>query len=135
MAAQNIKTVELPKHHYKDYLRKAEEFFNVMHTCLDDERWDAAVLNGVHSSISITDALLVNKAGIRSISQRHDDTVELLKQYIPKDELAGQHSRLSKILNFKGRVSYQPIIMDEAKAREFAKGVERYFEWAKKMLP
>jgi hypothetical protein len=132
MVAQKIRTAHLPKHNYGDFKKKAEEFFNVMFLCLEDRQWDAAVLNGVHAAISITDAILVNKKEIKSISQRHEDAVGLLKQEFTAKELAGQNHRLSRVLNFKNLVSYQPIILGEAAARDFAKNVERYFGWAKK---
>lgn len=135
MVAQKIRTTHLPKHNYGDFKKKAEEFFNVMFICLEDGQWDAAVLTGVHAAISMTDAVLVNKKEIKSISPRHEDAVDLLKQELTSKELDGQNNRLSRILNFKNLVSYQPIILSEKEAREFAKNVEHYFEWAKKMLP
>lgn len=134
MTAHKIQTATLPRHHYKDYQKKASEFLSVMQICLNDGQWDAAVLNGVHAAISITDALLVFRSGIRSISQKHDDAVTLLHQYIPSKKLGGQDVRLSRILNLKSIVSYQPVVMSESKARQFAKDVERYFEWASKLL-
>lgn len=135
MVAQKIRTTHLPRHNYSDFKKKAEEFFNVMFLCMEDGQWDAAVLNGVHAAISMTDAVLVNKKEIKSTSQRHEDVVDLLKQEFTAKELVGQNNRLSRILNFKNLVSYQPIILGEAEARDFAKNVERYFEWAKKLLP
>lgn len=134
MAAHKIQTATLPRHHYKDYRQKASEFLKVMLICLNDGQWDAAVLNGVHAAISVTDALLVFRGGVRSVSQKHDDVVILLRQNISSKELNGHDARLSRILNFKSLVSYQPVVMNESKARQFAKDVERYFEWASKLL-
>lgn len=134
MAAHKIQTATLPRHHYRDYQKKGTEFLSVMQICLNDGQWDAVVLNGVHAAISITDAFLVFRSGIRSTSQKHDDTVVLVRQHIPSKELGGHDVRLSRILNFKNLVSYQPVVMNESKARQFAKDVERYFEWASKLL-
>lgn len=134
MSAVKLKTTDVPRYHSQDYQKKAEEFLSVMRMCMEDRQWDAAVLNGVHACISITDALLVYKEEIRCISERHEDVVTLLKQTISAKLRDGQDARLSRILGYKHLVSYLPIKLDVGKATEFAKSVERYFDWARKML-
>lgn len=134
MTPKNIKIVSVSKDKAKNYLNKAEQFYYVMKICALDKEWDAATLNGVHSAISITDALLVWRAGIHSISSKHDDAAVLLRQHFSKEELGNNDSRLLKILTFKNFISYQPEQMTEAKALSFVKDVERYFEWAKNKL-
>jgi len=85
MNARKIKSVTLPKSDAFSYLKKAKQFFHVMQFCTLDEEWDAAILNGVHAAISITDAILVQRAGIHSISQRHEDAAILLQQHFRKE--------------------------------------------------
>ncbi len=134
MTPKIIKTAVLSKDKAKNYLNKAEQFYYVMQICAVDKEWDAATLNGVHAAISITDALLVWRAGIHSISPKHDDAAVLLRQHFSKEELHNNDSRLTKILTFKNLISYQPEQITEAKGIVFAKDVERYFEWGKGLL-
>lgn len=131
-----IKMASVPKHLFANYLKKAEQFRGVMEFCFQDREWDAVLLNGLHACISITDAVLVFQAGVRSISPNHQDAVRLLDQYLEKDpDIDKQASRLSQIIDEKNKVSYEAKLYNEKEAKKFYDQVNRFFEWALTKLP
>ena len=136
MAAKKRDTVDIPKSEYKNYREKGLEFFNVMKSCLQDEDWDAVVLNGVHASISLSDALTVFRLGKRSSSQLHLDASGLLSQAVEHDSEGRRNAdRLAQILNWKHGAEYEPKRATEREAHDFAKIVERFVEWVRMKLP
>ena len=46
------------KDEYENFLKKADEFCEMMRQSLDKEKWNAAGLNAIHSGISANDAVL-----------------------------------------------------------------------------
>lgn len=136
MAPRKINTVDVPKPEYKNYREKGTQFFNVMKTCLQDRDWDAVLLNGVHASISLSDALTVFYLGKRSSGQSHQDAAILLSQAMDQNEEGRRYSdRLAQILNWKHAAEYESKRASEREAHDFAKIVERFIEWARKKLP
>lgn len=136
MTPKKIKTTQVQKSEYSDFLNKAKQFYDVMVSCLQNEEWDAVVLQGVHASISATDALLCFKVQIKSISKNHQDVTRLLKESMPSNEDVKKNAdRLSQILNFKHAAEYESKRFTEREAYDFVKFVERYFQWIEKELP
>lgn len=136
MVAQRLETAKVARNEYLNYLEKAMEFHSVMAICLQDKEWDSVLLLGVHSVISLNDALTVFYGGARSIGQDHRDAVNLLSQVLASKEGIGQNAkRMSAIINEKNKVSYEPKRFHEKEAQVFAEQVERFFEWGRKLLP
>ena len=129
------KTTMVPKSDYKSFQEKANQFFNVMNMCLNDREWDAVLLNGVHSAITINDALCVFRLGLRSTSKMHQDSVRLLIQADPTPDGKKNANRLAEILNSKHQVEYEPRRFTENEARRFAGQVDRFKIWVEKQLP
>jgi len=71
------------------------------------EQWNAVGLNAVHCAISANDALLVYHLGIRSVSDDHLETIQLLQSNIQTDESRGAVSHLRRILSQKNLVEYE----------------------------
>jgi len=61
------------------FLRKALELRDAMLQALDQGRWNAAGLLGVHAAISASDALASTHGRAHSSGQSHDDAVPLLR--------------------------------------------------------
>jgi len=136
MAAKKLSTVEVPKNEYKNYLEKGLQFFAVMKSCLQDGDWDAVVLNGVHASISLSDALTVFILGKRSSSQFHLDASGLFSQAMEQEPEGRRNAdRLAQILNWKHGAEYEPTRATEREAHDFAKITERFVEWVRVKLP
>ncbi len=136
MAPKSIKTTIVSKEDYRDYLFKAQTFFSALKLCLQNDFWDAAILLGVHASISVTDALLVFYVQRRSISKNHNDVVRLLMQSLQnKKDIKKNANRLTQIIDTKHSVEYEPKRFTQKTAYDLAKKVDRYFEWALSQLP
>ena len=134
--ARTISTAIVPKQEYAAYRAKALQFFTVMKLCLQDQEWDAVLLNGVHAAISMNDALTVFRLGQRSASKSHQDATILLSHVVAKEKHGKQQvAHLSRILNYKNLVEYEPRRFSAREAVEFAKQVDRFFTWVQELLP
>lgn len=127
-------TVDVDKHHYSDYLRKGEEFFQGLKEAVQAGRWNAAGLNAVHCVISASDALTAYYLGQRSISSRHQDAAQLIKR-LPLSGTAEKAKQFLDVLNLKNKVEYGFHLTSEKEAVAMAKQAERFYAWAKENLP
>ena len=59
IAARHYKTKTIEKSEHRIYLKKAKEFYQTMYQAEKFQNWNAVGLNGVHTIISVIDALLV----------------------------------------------------------------------------
>lgn len=136
MSPKKINAADVSKSDYRDYRSKGMQFFNVMKICLQDEEWDAVLLNGVHAAISLSDAVTVFKLGKRATGRSHQDATILLNQAVSQDDEGRKNSgRLGEILNYKHVAEYEPRRSTQREAHDFAKLVERFIDWAQKCLP
>lgn len=123
------------KEDYKKFLMKAEEFFDIMHESLKKKSWNAAGLNAIHAGISANDALLTFHFGLRSISPKHDDAVELLVSMMKRNDTETKAKHLRRLLSVKNLVEYDGRLFSKSEAESLAKHAERYLNWAKSLLP
>ncbi|VAW15600.1 hypothetical protein MNBD_BACTEROID05-35, partial [hydrothermal vent metagenome] len=65
-AARKYKTRAAQTSEYVIYLKKAKEFYQTMYQAEKTENYNAVGLNGVHTVISLIDAILVKYSGMRS---------------------------------------------------------------------
>ncbi|MFQ6052501.1 MAG: HEPN domain-containing protein [Candidatus Hydrothermarchaeota archaeon] len=123
------------KEDYMKFLKKADEFFEVMQESLKKEKWNAAGLNAIHAGISANDALLTFHFGLRSISPKHDDAVRLLTSMMKRDETEAKAKHLRKLISMKNRVEYEGRLFSKKDAESLAKHAERFLNWVKFLLP
>jgi len=135
MPAKKIKTRTVERSRYKIYLKRAEDFYATMESAFARGNWNSAGLEAVHCAISITDAILVYLASVRSSSEDHDDVTELLKQRVTTPGAAQKIHHLEMILALKHDIEYGVRDFSQREAAEVVKHTERYFEWAKSLLP
>ncbi len=136
MTPKKLSTAEVPKGEFRNYRDKGKQFAAVMRICLQQGDWDAAVLNGVHASICLADAVTVFLIGKRSTGKSHQDAAFLLSQATGQDdEGRRQADRLAQILNWKHDAEYEPTRATETEARDFEKTVTRFVQWAESRLP
>lgn len=112
-----------------NYLAKAEEFFRSALDNLASERWNAAALSAIHAGIAAADAVLVFERGIRSVSQRHVDVVDLLADSGADRSVAVTHLR--RILARKNVVEYESRMFTRREAEDVAQHAERFLAWAR----
>jgi|GEM_PF-1272323 len=134
--AKQINTTEVFKIEYRDYRDKSIQLFGVMKTCLQDEAWDAVLINGVHAARNMADAITVFLLGKRSISKFHYDSALLLNQAVSTNPEGRRNAdRLAQIMNYKHTAEYESQRSTEREANDFAKIVERFIDWGRKQLP
>lgn len=132
MAAKKIKTSIIEKSDARNYWQRAQELFESMKNNMIMEKWNAAVIDGVHAAISAGDALTVATIGKRSTSDHHMDAALLLRQAVPPN-LEPETARLRRILYIKSHVEYGPSLVEASEAGRVAQDVERFIQWAAKI--
>jgi hypothetical protein len=132
-----VEMQKVEKHLYSNYLRKAREYIDGMKDELINQRWNLAVLAGVHCAISACDALTIFFLGRKHKGIKHADAAKLLASTEDLDprELREKSSQFISILDFKTPVEYDKTVFKESDARELAKRVERFYGWVKERLP
>ncbi len=123
------------KEDYKKFLKKADEFYEMMQQSLMKEKWNAAGLNAIHTGISANDALLTFHFGLRSISPKHDDAVKLLISMMKRDDAETKAKHLRRLISVKNLVEYDGRLLSRSEAESLAKHAERFLDWARSLLP
>lgn len=123
------------KEDYKKFLKKAEEFFEMMQQSLIKEKWNAAGLNAIHTGISANDALLTFHFGLRSISPKHDDAVKLLISMMKRDDTEKKAKHLRRLISAKNLVEYDGRLLSRKEVESLARHAERFLVWVNSLLP
>lgn len=123
------------KEEYKKFLKKADEFFEIMQQSLKNEKWNATGLNAIHTGISANDALLTFHFGLRSVSPKHDDAVKLLISMMKRDDTEIKAKHLRRLISVKNLVEYDGGLLSRREAESLAKHAERFLVWVRSLLP
>lgn len=116
------------KEDYKKFLKKADEFYEMMRQSLMKEKWNASGLNAIHTGISANDALLTFHFGLRSISPKHDDAVKLLISMMKRDDIETKAKHLRRLISVKNLVEYDGRLLSRSEAESLAKHAERFLD-------
>jgi uncharacterized protein (UPF0332 family) len=128
-----MKTRNVDKHKYSNYLIKADEFFDSMNDSFSKRKFNATVLNAIHCAMSSADALTVFYKGIRHAGERHEDVVALLNTFgLP--EIQNKNRQLLNLLRIKNSAEYEEKLLTEANALDSIKNADRFFKWIKGLL-
>lgn len=130
-----FKVGKASKEDYEKFLKKADEFCEMMRQSLNKEKWNAAGLNAVHTGISANDAVLTFYFGLRSIGPKHDDAVKLLISMMKREDTGTNAKRLRYIISMKNIVEYDGRLLSKREAESLAKNAERFLAWVKSLLP
>src|SRR3989344_6242155 len=123
-----MKSRNVDKHKYMNYLSKADEFFDIMNESFAKRKFNAAVLNAVHCAISSADALTVFYKGVRHAGERHEDVVVLLNT-LNLPEMPNKNRQLLALLYIKNSAEYEEKLMTQANAFDSIKNAERFCKW------
>ena len=129
----NVRRVEKSK--YAEYFNKAQEFYNTMHVAASLKQWNSVGLQAVHCAISTADALLVFYGGARNKAEDHRQTVKLLKDFIKTENSSKYSEHFRKIIALKNLIEYEARPFRQGDAEDIMKHAERFFAWAKNILP
>jgi len=129
MPAKKIQTKAIERSRYGFYLKKADEFYDIMLQAKEREKWNAVGLNAVHCAISCSDTMLVFYAGIRSTSDDHLAVIDLLSTSIKLPDVKSKCETLRKILVKKSIIEYEDRDFTQNEALEILKLTERFYNW------
>ncbi len=131
-AARHYKTKSIERSEYDIYLKKAKEFYQTMYQAEKVENWNAVGLNGVHTAISLIDAILVRHSGLRSSEEDHMVVVDLLTSSIGNriKDIAQKSQTAKRIIAKKNIVAYENRDFIKSEALDIIKQVQRFYQWA-----
>jgi len=129
MVAKKIQTKAVERSEYRTYLKKANEFDEVMLQAKEMSKWNAVGLNAVHCAISSSDAMLVFYAGIRSMSDDHLAVIDLLSNSVKFPDVKSKCETLRKILVKKSIIEYEDRDFTQKEALKILKLTERFYTW------
>jgi len=129
MVAKKIQTKAVERSEYRTYLKKANEFYEVMLQAKEMSKWNAVGLNAVHCAISSSDAMLVFYAGIRSMSDDHLAVIDLLSNSVKFPDVKSKCETLRKILVKKSIIEYEDRDFTQKEALKILKLTERFYTW------
>lgn len=125
---------KVDKAKYNIYKKKAQDFYEGMILAYTKGNWHSVGLEAVHCAISITDAILVYKSGIRCSNADHHAVVSLMIEHITDENTKKYSDVLLKIINMKNLVEYEDRLFTGKEAQEILKRAERYYQWAIQLL-
>lgn len=128
-----MKTRNVDKHKYQNYLKKADEFFQAMNDSFAQKNYNAAVVNGVHCAISAADGLTVFYKGVRHAGEKHEDVVSLINT-LGITGIENKTRQLLRLLQVKNSAEYEETLMTESDALDAMKNTERFFSWISQLL-
>lgn len=131
-----IKTRNVGKEGYRNYLRKADEYAEAMQEEYAQGRFNTCTLCAIHCGISAADALTIFFKGVRHAGERHEDVVQLIETLdLDKEIIKAKVRQLLNILTEKNRVEYEEKLTTESGAAMAVKNAERFLFWVKSVLP
>ena len=131
-----IKTRNVSKELYQNYLLKAKENFEAMKAEFERGNYNSCSIGAIHCCISAADALTVFFKGVRHAGDKHEDVVQLLESMeIDREVLKYKVRQLLNVLNAKNSVEYEEKLTSRNGALEMMKHTERFFGWIQSMLP
>lgn len=130
-----LKTRDVAKSLYSNYVKKAEECFHAAENSLKNEEWNAAAINAIHCCISACDAICVYYLGKRHSGEDHNDAAKLFKSIKDSEENNTNANRIMKILRAKNMAEYEDRLVRKAEAESMWKDCVRFWEYVQKQLP
>ena len=130
-----LKTRDISKSLYINYLKRAEECLYAAKNSFDTQRWNAATINAIHSCIAACDAMCVYFLGKRYAGESHNEAVTLFKTIKRSQEININANRIARVLRIKNMAEYEERLVYKSEAEKTLKDCERFFEYVKEELP
>jgi HEPN domain-containing protein len=133
--ARDIRTRPVNRDLYRNYLKKANEFYRCMEQSFDFEHWNACVVNAIHCAISSADAMTVFHLGFRHAGEKHLDVLQLLQEIdFDSKDIRLKNRQLSSLLLIKNRAEYEERLMKKSNAENAIRAATRFHGWVKDKL-
>ena len=131
-----LKTSDVTKSLYTNYLKRAEECIHAARNSFTNQEWNAATINAIHCCIAACDAMCVYFLGKRYAGENHEDVVKLFKTIKKNDEELNKNiNRIIRIISIKNMAEYEERLVYRFEAERVLKNCERFLEYVKKNLP
>jgi len=131
-----LKTVDVTKSLYSNYLKRAEECIHAAKNSFSNEEWNAAAINAIHSCIAACDAMCVYFLGKRHAGEDHNNAVKLFKAIeLDSKEITANANRILRILRIKNMAEYEERLVYRSETEKVLQDSERFLEYVKKELP
>lgn len=125
----------MDKHHYADYLSRAQQHLDIAQIAFEQGKYDACANNAIQSAISASDALTTFFKQERSAGQSHDMTVRLFKETNPQDsETQSKANIFSRIIGEKNVSAYEEKPVKPRVAEVLLKEAEQLLAFVKKKI-
>ena len=134
MAMKGIKTRPLAANLYRNYLQKADEFFEMAKGAHERGKWNASVSNAVHAGISAADAVTTFFLQERSAGSEHSQIFQLLSRLQLRAEERKQFDHLQRLLAAKNKAEYEETLLRQKDAEASLLDAERFIRWARQKL-
>ncbi len=125
-----IKTRQVSKYFYRNYLERAEDCYETMNERYSKGKYISTVINAIHCCISTADALTVFFKEQRHAGENHLETVNLLKTLnIP--ELTNKISFFKEVIELKNNAEYGERTLSKNDADLAVRNTEKFFKLLK----
>jgi HEPN domain-containing protein len=119
---------------YKNYLQKAEEMLEEAKHSLNTSRYNAAVVESIHSAINSIDALAVFYFGRRH-GGGHESALDTIKGALDAKDFAEMSRQFADLMILKNQAEYQPKLMRSQDASIAVKRATRILSSIQEKLP
>jgi uncharacterized protein (UPF0332 family) len=129
---RKIKTRDVEKGMYVNYLQKGEENLQSAQNALEKKAYNSAALNAVHAAISSADAYCVYGLKKRCASENHKDTATLIGEVQARPGLSEEIKKLfESIIRIKNMAEYEERLVRQKEAEKAVKEAGELFNLVK----
>lgn len=116
---RKIKTRDVEKGMYVNYLQKSEENMQAASKALEDKGYNSAAVSAVHSAISSADAYCVYGLKKRCASENHNETAVLIGEVPARQGLSRKIKDLfESIIRIKNMAEYEERLVKPKEAEK-----------------
>ena len=130
-----MRTVNVDKSKYTDYLKKSEEYKRSMESSFERGDWNSCVGNSVHCAILAADALCIIFLGVRHRGENHEEAIGLFRSISPNDERMRKNAqRLGDLLSVKTDAEYGEKLLTSKEAELSIQTATRFLDFIKERI-
>ncbi len=132
---KNIKTRDVEKGLFRNFLQKADENFSAAAGALEENRYNAAAVSSVHSAISAADAYCVHGLGKRCASENHKDASALIMDATSDKETNKKITSIfDSVIRIKNMAEYEERLVRQKEAQKAVKEAGELLEMIKTVM-
>ena len=129
-----LKTRDVPKAQYSNYLQRAQECLSSARMACEREEWNSSAINSIHAVIAVADSVCVYFICKMHSGEDHNEAVKLFKSVKDDDDTATNANRISRVLRMKNMAEYEERLVTRSEAQKILQDAERLAEFVKKRV-